>query len=247
MNNYKLYLSFDGTEFSGWQRLGGNTKTIQKTLEDCIFKMTGKKTEVIGCGRTDAGVHAKKYVANFKTKEAFKPQFIKEYLNRYLPKSINVFDCKEADDRFHSRFSVEKKTYVYRIWNSFEHNVFERKYMYDFCENLDIAAMQNAAKRFLGCHDFLGFSSLKKAKKSTKRTIFFLDINKIGDEIDIVVTGDGFLYNTVRIISGTLLEIGCKQRDAKTIDDVFSKKDRTLAGFTAPAKGLFLKDVFFNE
>lgn len=245
MNNYKLFISFDGTDFSGWQRLGGNAKTIQGTFEACLSRMTGAETEIFGCGRTDAGVHAEKYVANFKTQKEFDPLYIKEYLNRYLPQSINVFSCETADERFHSRLCAKKKTYRYRIWNSEEHNVFERKYLYTFPHRLDVAAMESAAERLIGTHDFIGFSSLKKTKKSTVRNIYSAEIIQNFPEIDIEITANGFIYNMMRIISGTLLEIGCGRQSENLPDEIFASKDRFLAGFTVPASGLIMKDVVY--
>jgi len=243
--NYMINISFDGSGYSGWQRLKENDNTIQGKIENCLTQMCGRKITVDGCGRTDAGVHAYNYVVSFLLPEEKEPCEIKSYLNRYLPKDINVSECKRADERFHARLNVRKKTYCYRIWNSEEHNVFNRRYMYEFDGTLDVEKMEEAAKLFCGTFDFAGFSTGKKTKKSTVRTIFSVEIKKLGSEIQIEYTGTGFLYNMVRIMTGTLIEIGNGKRVIESINEIFETGKRELAGYTVPAKGLFLKEVIY--
>lgn len=245
MANYKIILDFDGSKYSGWQRLKGNDNTIQGKIEECIGKMAGYKTQINGCGRTDSGVHARGYVASFHLKEDILPDYIKEYLNTYLPHDINVRECHRTDDRFHARLNVKKKTYEYRIWNSKEHNVFEYKYIYEFPFELDISKIEEAAKIFKGTHDFAGFCSNKHYKKSTVRTIYDIEIVNIYPEIKIRYTGSGFLYNMVRIMTGTLLEIGMGKKAMEDIERIFVDRTRSEAGFTVPAKGLILTDVYY--
>lgn len=245
MANYKITLDFDGTRYSGWQRLKENDNTLQGKIEDCLGKMSGQRVEICGCGRTDAGVHAKGYTVSFHLKEETAPEYIKEYLNSYLPHDINVSACEMVHDRFHARLNVKKKTYVYRIWNSSEHNVFEYKYMYEFPDRLDSEKMREAAELLMGTHDFAAFCSNKNYKKSTVRTMYDIEITNSFPEIKISYTGSGFLYNMVRIMTGTLIEIGIGKRLPEDINRIFESGKRSDAGFTVPAKGLILTNVCY--
>lgn len=243
MYNYKIILEFDGTRYSGWQRLKGNENTVQGKIESCLTKMQGIPIEICGCGRTDAGVHASGYTASFHLKEDTSPEKIKEYLNKYLPWDINVSFCEKVHERFHARLNVKKKTYVYRIWNIGEHNVFEHKYLYEFPDKLDLDMMEEAAAFLRGTHDFAGFCSNKNYKKSTVRTLYEIKIINSYPEIKISYTGSGFLYNMVRIMTGTIIEAGIGKRIPKDICNIFESGKRSDAGFTAPAKGLILTGV----
>ena len=245
MTNYKIILEFDGTRYSGWQRLKDNDNTIQGKIEDCLLKMTESPVKITGCGRTDAGVHAREYVANFHLNKDIPAQYIKEYLNKYLPHDINVSSCEKADERFHSRLNVKQKTYVYRIWNSTEHNVFEHKYMYELNAKLDMEKMKAVAEILKGQHDFRGFCSNKNYKKSTVRTLYNILIENMGDEIRISYTGNGFLYNMVRILTGTLLDAGMGRIAEEDVKNIFDTGRRSDAGFTVPAKGLILTKVHY--
>lgn len=208
MRNFKLLLSYDGSRYKGWQRLGNTDQTIQGKLESVLEKMTGTNIEVIGSGRTDAGAHALGQVANFHANTDMTPAQICLYLRHYLPDDIGVISVEEVDDRFHSRFHAVEKTYVYRIWNSDQPCVFERKYVWPVADQFDLSAMKTAADAFLGTHDFLAFCSNKHFKKSSVRTIHRFVIERIGNELRFTVTGDGFLYNMVRIMVGTVLAVG---------------------------------------
>lgn len=243
MKNFKILIRYDGSCYDGWQRLKDNDNTIQGKIEDVLSKMTNTKIEIIGSGRTDKGVHAAMQVANFHAQTDKTADEVLSYLNRYLPKDIGVYQVEEVDERFHSRFNAKEKTYQYRIWNSPIHNVFERKYLYTIEQTLDLEKMQSAAKQFIGTHDFLAFSSLKKVKKSTVRTLTNVEVNKSGSEIVITMTGDGFLYNMARIIAGTIVEVGLGNMQAIEIDAIFESKVRANAGITLPAEGLVLKCV----
>ena len=247
MTNYKITIQYDGSRYDGWQRLNGNNNTIQGKIEDVLCRMCGHKMEIHASGRTDKGVHALGQVANFKLNTDMQPCEIMDYLNRYLPEDIAVTDIATVPERFHSRLNVKAKTYVYRIWNSTVPDVFRHKYMYTVDGDIDTEKMKKAAEYICGTHDFMGFSSLKRYKKSTVRTIYSLTVERIGAEVVIRIRGNGFLYNMVRIIAGTLLEIGTGERDEKSIVDIFESGNREIAGRTLPAKGLTLLEAEYGE
>lgn len=246
MRNIRLKISYDGTRYQGWQRQKSTDNTIQGKIEQILSKMTGHKVEINGSGRTDAGVHARAQVANFKTDCSMSADDIKEYLNEYLPLDIAVTEVKEVSERFHSRLNVVGKRYIYRVWNSTEHNVFERKYCYSFIGPLDLNKMRQAADLFIGTHDFQSFCGRKIKKKSTVRTIKKLEIKKIGHEIRFIYEGDGFLFHMVRILTGTLLEIGTGEIQLEDLPGILESKIRENAGRTAPACGLILDEVFYD-
>lgn len=243
MKNYKITLQYDGTKYDGWQKQGNTKNTIQGKLEDILAKLSGRETEVAGSGRTDAGAHAFCQVANFKIETQKSPREIMEHLNKYLPMDIGVTSCEVVDPRFHSRLNAKSKIYKYRIWNSTKHNVFEKNQVFFSPEKLNVTDMKNALVLFLGEHDFKGFCSNKKYKKPTLRTIYKAEINVVGDEVHIEFEGNGFLYNMVRIMVGTLIEIGEGKRKKDNITEVFKTGDRQKAGFLAPAEGLMLMEV----
>lgn len=243
MRNIKLLIQYDGTRYSGWQSQEHTDKTIQGKLQAVLEQLFGEPVELQGSGRTDAGVHALGQVANFRTESGFSPQEIVRYVNQYLPEDIAVLEAEEVDVRFHSRLNAVRKTYVYRIWNSSVPNVFERKYLYRIEEELDVQAMRQAAGLLCGTHDFLAFCSNKRMKKSTVRTLESIVIEQEGAELRMAFTGNGFLYNMVRILTGTLIEVGLHKRQPGEMTELLASRDREQAGFTAPAKGLFLKQV----
>ena len=242
MRNLRLEICYDGTRYRGWQRLPGEENTIQGKLEQTLSRILGEPIEISGSGRTDAGAHALGQVANFHCNGEMSCEEILENLRRYLPEDIGIYSCKEAAPRFHARLNAQKKTYRYRIWNSEQPCVFQRKFVYNFPETLDMAAMKKAAALLLGEHDFSAFCANKKMKKSTLRRIDDLQIRQIGHEIQIDVTGNGFLYNMVRIMVGTLLEVGLGKRNGDTIPALFGGK-REDAGYLVPAQGLCLMEV----
>lgn len=248
MQNYKITIQYDGTKYQGWQRLKESSVSIQGKIEDVLTKMCNHKVEIHGSGRTDAGVHALCQVASFKIDTDKTCDEIRLYMNKYLPEDIAITKVETAEERFHARLADNRKTYVYRINNSDIPNVFERKYMYTAEEKLDVDKMRKAAAYLVGRHDFAGFSSLKKIKKSTERTVFEIKIEKTDrEEIRICITGDGFLYNMVRIIAGTLIEIGEGVRKEESILEVLESKNREKAGFTAPAQGLTLYNIQYEK
>lgn len=245
MRNIKMIIEYDGSRYLGWQRLGDSDKTIQGKLENVISEMTGIPTEVIGSGRTDAGTHARGQVANFKTKSNMDLKEMQEYINHYLPGDVVIKEIEEVNERFHSRYNSVGKKYIYYIWNHWIPSAFNRKYSYHYPQKLDIAKMNKACSKLLGTHDFIGFSSLKKSKKSTVRRIEEIKIVREGEILKFEFIGEGFLYNMVRIMVGTLLEIGSGARQAEYIDEIFESNLRSDAGITVPSQGLFLEEVYY--
>lgn len=241
--NFMLTISYDGTKYLGWQRQKiNNEKTIQGKIENVLKKMTQNNIQIIGSGRTDTGVHAYKQVANFHWDTDEDAKYVLNYLNKYLPEDIAVTDVREVSDRFHSRYNVKNKTYLYRIYTHNVPPVFERKYVYYLPEILDLNKMKKAAECLQGEHDFKGFST-KSTKKSTVRNINEIKINVMEKEIDIFITANGFLYNMVRIIVGTLIEIGLGEKEPEVVKLALNEKERSIAGMTVPGKGLILYSV----
>ncbi|MFJ9384696.1 tRNA pseudouridine(38-40) synthase TruA [Peribacillus sp. NPDC101481] len=245
MNNYKLTIQYDGGRYKGWQRLGNSDDTIQGKIENVLTEMAGEKIEIIGCSRTDAGVHALAQIANFKLGENLTEAEIMNYLNRYLPRDISIVDVTLVPDRFHARYNAKDKTYLYKIWNEPYTNPFMRKYSMHVEEKLDITRMKKACQFFIGEHDFTAFSNAKSKKKSMVREIYSIDIEENAGFIQITVRGDGFLYNMVRKIVGTLIEVGLNEIDAENIPSILESKERIQTGRMAEAAGLCLVKVDF--
>lgn len=245
MKNFKIIIQYEGTRYQGWQRQDSTGNTIQGKFEAVLAKMTGLDfVQVDGSGRTDAGVHALGQVANFKINTKMSAQEVMDYLNRYLPEDIGVISIEEMPGRFHSRLNAKGKTYRYRIWNSGIPCVFERRYVYELPDRLDVEAMRRAAACLVGTHDFKAFTSNKKSKKSTVRTIESIVIEQNGSEVVLTYNGDGFLYHMVRILTGTLIEAGLGQREPDSVTGLLSgAASRDMAGVLVPAKGLCLVGV----
>lgn len=250
MRNYRMILQYEGTKYQGWQKQESTDNTIQGKLENILSKMAGETVEVHGAGRTDAGVHAKGQVAHFKLYSGLMEERteteIRDYINQYLPEDIAVVSLKEAGERFHARLNAVGKIYQYRIINSKIPHVFDRRYACVVEKPLDIEQMRQAAERLTGTHDFKAFTSTKRGKKSTVRTIESIDIQKTGDEITLTYKGDGFLYHMVRILTGTLIEAGLLERSVSSVEDALGSLDRKNAGFLAAAKGLTLMEVLYH-
>lgn len=247
IKNYRMVLEYDGSRYDGWQKQGNTEQTVQGKIENVLERMVGQPVEVHGSGRTDAGVHALAQVANFHGDVQMPEPEIKEYLNKYLPEDIAVKSVERVPDRFHSRLHAEEKTYLYRIEMGERKQVFERKYIYGLLKALDVEAMERAAAFFIGEHDFKSFCSNRKMKKSTVRTIKKIEFEQQGSRLFIRYTGNGFLYNMVRILTGTLIEVGLGQRKAEEMKEILAAKDRNAAGCTAPPEGLFLEQVHYKE
>lgn len=241
--NYKMVIQYDGSRFYGWEHQPGQEMTIQGKLESVLSAMVGEDVEVIGAGRTDAGVHARGMVANAKFNADKSVDEIRDYLNQYLPDDICVREVRIAADGFHSRYKAQGKTYQYTCYVGETKPVFDRKYVHvlEGMPNLD--AMKEAASYLLGTHDFASFCGNPKMKKSTVRMVDRIDIERSGDYLRLTYHGSGFLQYMVRILTGTLLEVGFGKRDPKSIPDLIEAKNRSLAGPTAPAKGLCLLKV----
>ena len=244
MQTFCLTLCYDGTRYNGWQRQGNTPNTIQEKLETLLSRLLNQPIEVAGSGRTDAGVHARMQTASFRGETNLTAEELLTQIRQYLPEDIGVYSCVEAPERFHARLNARQKTYRYRIWNSTLPCVFERRFVAVRPEALDMAAMEQAAACFLGEHDFSAFCSQKPGKKSTVRRIDALTLERKGPELQITVTGNGFLYNMVRILVGTLLEVGDGQRNPDSIPALFGGK-RAQAGFLAPPQGLCLMEVTY--
>lgn len=253
--NIKIVLEYDGSRYDGWQRQGNTDNTIQGKLEAVLGRMAGEPVEAAGSGRTDAGVHALGQVANFHLPASFalgEPGYrsaeqIREYLNQYLPEDIRVLSAREVGERFHSRLNAVEKTYRYQVETGEKKCVFQRKYTYGLGETLDLEAMRTAAVGLAGTHDFKSFCSQKRMKKSTVRTLRKIEIEKQGTGVTFIYKGDGFLYNMVRILTGTLIEVGLGKRSPQAMREILEAKDRQAAGFTAPAEGLFLESVAYSQ
>ena len=246
MKNIKMIIEYDGRRYLGWQRLGDSDKTIQGKIENILSEMTDTKIEIVGSGRTDAGAHANGQVANFKTNSEMDLFTMRNHLNRHLPQDIVIKELVEVPERFHSRYHVSGKKYSYYVWNELVPSAFERHYSYHYPEKLNHEKMQEACKKLVGRHDFLGFSSLKKSKKSTIRTIDEISIHQEGALLRFTFIGEGFLHHMIRIMMGTLLEIGSGQRELDSIDMIFDSNIRIMAGETVPAQGLFLDEVYYK-
>ena len=244
MRNLRLDICYDGTRYRGWQRLGDSDNTIQGKLEAALSRILGETVEVSGSGRTDAGAHARGQVVSFRCESTMPCDEILSQLRRYLPEDIGIYSCREVHDRFHARLNAKTKTYCYRIWNSDAPCVFERRFVYCLPDRLDVAKMEAAARCFMGEHDFSAFCANKKMKKSTVRRIDALRIDRVGEELRVTVSGNGFLYNMVRILVGTLIEVGRGEREADTIPALFGAK-REEAGYLVPASGLCLMEVTY--
>lgn len=247
MRNFKVVLQYDGTRYQGWQRQISTDNTIQGKIEALLSKMCDTPVEIQGAGRTDAGVHAYGQVANFHIETEKTAEEVMVYMNTYLPDDISVISCEEKPERFHSRLNAKGKVYQYRIWNSDRKPVFVRKYVHQVPGELDVQAMRQAATLLIGTHDYQSFTSTKRGKKSTVRTVTSIDIEREGEELVFTFKGDGFLYHMVRIMMGTLIETGLGLRKAEEIPQILEAKDRSKAGHLIPANGLTLLEVVYDR
>lgn len=244
MRNIKLTIEYDGTNYSGWQRQN-NALCIQEVIEKAIFELTGEKTEVIGSSRTDAGVHAKGFVANFYTESKIPDNRFMKAINSKLPCDIVIIDSQAAELKFHSRYNSKGKTYSYTILNREEKSALMRNYSYHFYHKLSIEAMKDGAAYLIGKHDFISFRNSGSSVKTTVRTIKAIDIVSKEEYVIFYVTADGFLYNMVRIIVGTLLDVGTGKITPYEVKDILESHDRRNAGRSVPGRGLCLEKVFY--
>ena len=245
MKNYKFIIEYDGSRYFGWQRQPDQV-TIQGKMENVLSLMVGKELEIIGAGRTDAGVHARGMVANANFETEMTCEEIREYFNRYLPDDIAVLEVREASPRFHARYNAIGKTYCYTCFDGDVKPVFDRKYYTRLDEKPDVEKMLEAAEVLKGEHDFRNFCMNPRMKKSTVRNVDRIDIERDGGYIRFTFHGNGFLQNMVRILVGTLIEVGCGRMTVEQVKAVLDNPERQKAGPTAPAQGLCMMKVDYD-
>ena len=245
MRNIKLTIEYDGQCYNGWQKQP-NKLNIQGEIERAIYNITKEEVDLIGSGRTDAGVHALGQVANFKTNSQISIEKLPLAINSQLKNSIVIKEAEEVNERFHSRYNAKRKTYRYIINNSKCGTAIYRNLEYSYPFKLDAEKMKQASKYFEGEHDFKAFKSSGTSSKNSVRTIYKAIVKQEGEKIIIELTGNGFLYNMVRIISGTLLDVGLGKIRAEEIPEIIESKDRQRAGKTLPAHGLYLVEVKYD-
>ncbi len=245
--NFKFIISYDGTRFFGWERQPGKDMTIQGKLETVLTRMCGlpegERVDVIGAGRTDAGVHARAMTANAILDTELSEDEIQAYMNQYLPEDISVNEVRVCSDRFHSRYNALGKTYRYTCWYGASKPVFDRKYVTVLEEQPDVEKMRQAAQYLIGTHDFKSFCGNSKMKKSTVRCVDAINIETSGNYIRLYFHGNGFLQNMVRILTGTLLEVGYGNFSPEEVKEILEACDRQKAGPTAPPEGLCMMKV----
>ncbi len=241
-----IVVEYDGTEYCGWQ-IQPNGNTVQAELERAVEKVTGKRTPVTGSGRTDAGVHALGQVAHFDTDFSIPPENFAFALNAVLPKDIKVIKSERAKDGFHARFSAKKKTYAYKFYVSDVPRPLKDRYFARVPYPLDFSAMKKAAEYFVGEHDFRCFLASNSSVKDTIRTVYSATIGKDGEDYVFTVSGNGFLYNMVRIMVGTLIKAGTGKIKAEEVGKIIESGDRSLAGATMPPQGLTLLSVEYTN
>ena len=239
-----MTISYDGSRYQGWQRQGTTDNTIQFVLEYSIGKLVGYRVQVDGSGRTDAGVHARGQVASVKLSKLYDVQELREALNRYLPEDIRIIEVELVRNGFHARKSAKGKKYEYYIDCREKPDVFSRRYCYHYPERLDINAMRDAVQYLVGVKNFISFTDDKDCQDPVRK-IMNIRIISNGEKVRITYYGTGFLYHMVRILTGTLLEVGTGKREASKLPVVIAAEDRSLAGFLAPARGLFLRKVYY--
>ncbi len=245
MRNLLLYLSYDGTAYHGWQ-VQENAPTVQQTFQDAWQKICGTRDNVVGCSRTDAGVHANMFCCNVRTDNPISCQKLIAALNAVLPEDIAVNRCVEVPYEFHARYDCVKKEYIYRIWNAPTPSPFLRGRAWHYAFPLDEAALNRAAQAFVGTHDFTAFCSSGSSVEEKTRTVVSCSVTRTGEEVDVRIAADGFLYNMVRIIVGTLIAVAQGKTQADSLPDVIESKDRNRAGATAPPQGLYLNRVWYG-
>ena len=245
MRNLLLTLRYDGTLFHGWQ-IQPNAVTVQQELCDALKKISGNDENIIGCSRTDAGVHANMFCCNVRTECKVSAEKFPDALNFYLPSAISVYDCKEVDYDFHARYDCKGKEYVYLIYNGRYRNPFYENKALFYPYEIDAEMLDNEAKAFTGTHDFSAFCSAGSEVEDKTREIFDCSVSRNGDLVEFRISGNGFLYNMVRIIVGTLLDIQRGRIPKGSIKEIIYNRDRNNAGVTVEGCGLYLNKVFYN-
>ncbi len=249
MSNFAMKIIYDGGAYHGWQRQRSGI-TVQEVVENTLSRLTGEEISVTGCSRTDAGVHALSYILNFFSNTTIPPgNIVLAFNNLSGHKDIMALNCKKVSDDFSARFSNEGKTYLYKIWNSKIPNPFTSKYSWFVPYRLNVDLMKKAAEKFVGTHDFAGFMSQGGSQKTTVRTVFrceVFDKYEWDEQIALEIEADAYLYNMVRIITGTVVECGMGKILPDDLPEIIKKCDRSLGGMTAPPEGLFLKEVKYK-
>ena len=243
LKTVKLTIEYNGTNYCGWQKQPNGT-SIQGKLEEAIEAVTAEKVDLNASGRTDAGVHAYGQVASFETESKIEAERIPMAINNFLPKDISVTEAEYVDDDFHARFSAKKKRYMYRFYNKRARSALRHGFCYHVKYNLDLEKMKEEARKLIGVHDFTSFVSSGSGAKSNVREIYDISLYEIDGEIRMEIEGNGFLYNMVRIIAGTLVDIG-RGRITEPMEMIIADKKRKSAGHTAPAHGLYLYKVYY--
>jgi len=244
MKRILLTLKYDGTEYHGWQ-VQPNGITVQQVLQERLYKVLGVKTGVTGCSRTDAGVHANMFCCHIDCEDNIPDDAFLRGLNSVLPNDISVTACKRVSDDFHARYNACGKTYVYHIYNSSIKDPFKLRYSWWIEKELDVMLMNQFCEKIIGKHDFYGFSSSGRTVEDTVRTVKECYVTRDNDEVRLHITADGFLYNMVRIVTGTAVEISMGRISLENVDEIFTQKSRERAGITAPPQGLFLEKVIY--
>jgi len=244
MKNIKLIIEYDGTQYAGWQ-IQKNALAIQEVIETSIAKLTGEKVEIIGASRTDAGVHAIGYTANFKTESSIPPEKFADALNTKLPRDIVILTSEEVPLEFHSRYDSIGKNYCYTVVNRMQPPAVGRNYCYHMKFSLNVDIMREACKYFLGTKDFSALKNMGSKTQTSIRTITDLRIDHQGDIIKIYCSADGFLYNMMRIIVGVLIQVGFGRFKPEEVESIILSRDRKRAGTAVPASGLCLMEVFY--
>ncbi len=244
MRNLFLKIQFDGTAYHGWQ-VQQNALTVQETLQDALEQICSKRDNIVGCSRTDAGVHANMYCCNIRTESPIACEKLVNALNALLPRDIAALECKEVDWDFHARYDCKSKEYIYKIWNSPNKHPFLYGYSLHYKYRLDEAMLDRQAKDFIGTHDFTSFCAAGSSVEDTVRTVMNASVERDGDMLTFRVEADGFLYNMVRIMTGTLLDIAKGKIPQNSIPQIIDSRNRFAAGQTAPAHGLYLNNIHY--
>lgn len=244
MRNLKIFMAYRGTNYHGFQRQE-NAITVQEIVENCLSKILNVKTTIYGCSRTDTGVHALEYCFNFRTEKPISNIGVIRGMNTILPDDISILSCEEVFDDFHARYSCKGKEYIYKIHNSESKNPFAEDLAFHYRRPIDVELISKASKAFIGTHDFKAFCSTGSNKEITVRTIYDFSVTQNGSEIILLVKGDGFLYNMVRIMVGTLLFINEGKIKAEALPEIILSKDRSNAGKTAQPQGLYLSKIYY--
>ena len=246
MQRLLLTLRYDGTRYHGWQ-VQKNAVTVQQTLQDAVERVTGVRSGITGCSRTDAGVHADMFCCTTDTESPLRGDDMISALNANLPRDIAVYDCREVPNTFQPRYSAVRKRYLYRIWNDRARNPFWENHAVHITRPLDADMLNQAAAGFVGRHDFVSFCAAGSSVEDTVRNVLHCGVAREGGLVTFSVEADGFLYNMVRIMAGTLLEIAAGKRPCDSIPEIIAARSRDAAGATAPAKGLILSRVYYND